>query len=422
MVALTEKDIEGLDEYLYPDFGGYRQYRKLVTNRDILRLLTFSGDIEIVRPWNVYLRLVEDYNHLEYKPIEIYDTDFKLIAEFESNSVFGLEEHIDWLLTREHGSQFYLKIYTANSINTILCIVVREVAEFERRAYIERWLEEIKWSITRPNRIEALLSFNTNLQSSTRIFNIQLVYLPQTDYINTLSLDDVLSSPDSIVTNLAVDTYLTLTSVKGGYYAIGLVKEGNIIDWLKINLTNNTNKYIYRFNNGLNYLRLNNNQSYTVSLLNDNIYNIENVLEGELSKIYTDYLLEVEFSIEATISEFKDLFSFNNDTAHWLLALHYDEPTTDPEWYLSNRFRVTTFTITTWATAYPNTVTAYSVGSNQYLKSNETWVGVSYYSLWKISTDTTKSGSLITKGVFNSPLTINANEYLKITELIINRE
>jgi len=416
MVALTEKDIEALDEYLYPDFGGYKYYRQLVTNIDILRLLTYSGDIEIVRPWNVNLRLTTDYNHLEYKPIEIYSTDFKLLEIFDSNSVFGTQEHIDWLLTRKHGSQFYLKIYTANSINSILCIVVREIPEYEKRFYIKNWLEEIKWSITRPSRIEALLSLNT--LSSDKIFNIKIAYLPITDYVTDLTLEAVLESPDSEITNLAVDTYLTLTSVKGGYYAIGLVNNDGSIDWLKLTVTPNS-KYIYRFSNGLNYLRLNTNESYTINLTNDNIFNINNILEGNFTKIYTNLVVALELDINIANSEYKSLFTYGRNTSYWLIAFHTLEPVDiTSEWYLSNRYRVTSFTINTWVPInnnYINGVATYNVSSNQYIKTGEEWI-LNYYTIWRIDSD---NSLFIANGELDTPVVVTDTEYLKLSELIL---
>lgn len=416
MLTLTKKILDSLDNYVYQDFGGLDEFRKLITEVDLIRLLTHNLDVVIIKPWDLNINLVDLHGHLPTYPIEIYNVNYKLLQSFPPSGVFGSQEHIAWLETNtKHGQQLYLKVRTLTQIKLILCIVCKEIPNYLRTEYVKVWLSNIYWNVNKPIVNQGYLTFEPKLPT---IKTIKLFYVPLTTYNPSIKLEHVIDNNDVSVSIVTTDYVISLPSLRTGYYAIALEEQGdNSLTWLKLTNVQTKGNYLCQYINGLNFIKLNDSQR--VDLNNPNT-----VLTGDFELAANLIPAYSNKTVSITITNSTE-FDYNQINTYWAFILH--EPSEDLTTVTASTYRNTgyyrhTFKIDFWAEDGVNIKTLTLMKSLNYSPS---LLGLTFskYSIWAITPNPIGVDKVeyVTKGTLTTNVTTLANELLELEELKLLR-
>jgi len=136
-----------LDIITTDSFGGYSNLLSFLTIEEITYLTTFSGFIEIIKPWDYKVNLQEYGLKKPTSVYKVYDSNFKYLYSTQAfEGHFGSnQEDIDFLFSTKHGSYGHI-IFEGSTEPVIgLLWVAKELTATQKRATVDYRLSQIKW-------------------------------------------------------------------------------------------------------------------------------------------------------------------------------------------------------------------------------------------------------------------------------------
>jgi hypothetical protein len=287
-MVTDESLLEALDELISPYFGSYSEYISLpnITETDIVRLATWSGDLVITRAWATDYSL-EGLGHRPNHPIEIFNTQYQSLATFPPAKSWGTTlAHITFIQSLRHGQAYYLKISTLLEVKVTLCIACTRLSNRVKSELISTWQRAIPPKL--PQSGGLFLHY-----PGTHDFIV--IYNPA-PYSAEITILDIKDSSKVILTQVTDTIYLP--AIQEGYYGIGLV-EGEEITWLKIINPKGKGEIGVIATYGVNYVGYNylnrglNSIPYNKELekLDETASNFS--LTGDLTPAFSEYIVDL---------------------------------------------------------------------------------------------------------------------------------